>query len=185
MQAAMRGVTCLHEPNRFLHSTQAKAMNEFIGVQLHLGVNHVVVVTIPLSIVLAIYLLTRGSGANYRIYYVLLQISAVFGLLAHRTGEAAEHAVARYLNLDQQDFLAVHEKLAEQVWVVCFLLLFLSIVGYLGEVLDFRFRRPWLIGTLLFTVLFVILLVETAHSGGLIEHYQYLYPPELLRAKGG
>ena len=138
-------------------------------IQLHLALNHLPVVGIPLLVVLLAIGRWRQSTDVMRLALWLIAFLAAAAIAIKFTGDfAAEQAVPQLAPV--KELVARHEQAADQVTTAVFCLglasalaLFLSRGG--------RSLRGWILALVLaLGVLTGLLYARTAHSGGQISH---------------
>src|SRR5688572_15593234 len=81
------------------------------GAHLHLALNHVPVVLVPVAVVMLSYAMASKSADLTKAALVLLIVSTLFGAGAFLTGEPAEEAVAQIAGVSTEAIEA-HEELA-------------------------------------------------------------------------
>jgi hypothetical protein len=149
-------------------------MNFSNPVQLHLLINHLAVVGLPLSVLVAIYLFRARPGTPFTLFYLLLLVCALGGMVAHQTGESAHQWLRGSWVGNEHDLMEAHEELAENAIVGSLVLLVVSLLGLVGEFLDFGWRKYLLALAIVLSLGMTIYLGAIAHSGGLIKHEKEL-----------
>ena len=138
------------------------------GAHLHLALNHVPVVLVPVAVVMLSYAMVSKSADLTKGALVLLMVSTLFGAGAFLTGEPAEGAVEQIAGVSREAIEA-HEGLAP------FAAAATALAGLLALIVLLKWRpggaTPWtMIATLVVAFAAAILLAWTAYLGGRINH---------------
>lgn len=138
-------------------------------MQLHLALNHLPVVGIPMLVVLLVIGWWRKSPDVMRLSLWALTLLAAAAIAIKFTGDFAAEQSAQQLT-SVKDYVARHEQAGDQVTTAVF---FLGLVSALTLFFS-RQGRPLRGWTLLLVVtlglLTGLLYARTAHSGGQISH---------------
>lgn len=137
--------------------------------QIHLALNHIPVVGIPILLVLLIVGWWRQSNEVIRLILWALVAISVIAIAMKFTGEFAAERSAQRL-VPAQNFVTRHEEAGDQATTGVF---FLGLSAALALVLSRQGRpvRPWtLVLVLLLGLLAELLYARAAHRGGEIGH---------------
>jgi hypothetical protein len=155
------------------------------GAHLHLLVNHIPVLWLPLAVAFLVWALLRDDPRMIRYGFAALVVVGAFTALAYFTGEPAEH-IAEHMTGVSRRLIHEHEEAAELASVIT------GAVGLAALIFLLAFRRavriPRWSGTLLVlagAVAFA-LMARAANLGGLIRHPEIhnpvpATPPQALR----
>jgi uncharacterized membrane protein len=138
------------------------------GAHLHLVLNHVPVVLVPVAIVMLLYAMARKSGDLTKGALALLIVSTLFGAGAFLTGEPAEEALKQIPEVSKEAIEA-HQELATFAAGATVL------AGVFALVVLLKWQpggaTPWtMIATLVVAFAAAVLLAYTAYLGGRINH---------------
>ena len=151
------------------------------GAQLHLIVNHIPVICVPVVALLLAWGLLRSQPEVTRAALGLLALVAAAVLLPYLTGEPAEEVVEEYGV--SHDFIHQHEEFAEATALATGVLAVLA-VGAL--VLSRRPFRRWPGVVVLVAALGASgMLAWTAHLGGQVRHLEIRPGAPAAEAEGG
>lgn len=138
-------------------------------IQLHLALNHLPVVGIPMLVLLLVIGWWRKSTDVVRLALWSLALLAAAAIAIKFTGDfAAEQATTQLAPV--KDYVARHEQAGDQVTTAVFVL---GLASALTLFLSRRGRpwRAWMLALVVALGLLTgLLYVRTAHSGGQISH---------------
>ena len=146
------------------------------AAHLHLILNHVPVVLVPVAVVTLLYAMASKSGDLTKGALVLLIVSTLFGAGAFLTGEPAEDSLKQIPEVSTEA-IEPHEELAT------FAAGATTLAGVFALVVLMKWQpggaTPWtMIATLVVAFIAALLLAWTAYLGGRINH------PELRENRG-
>ena len=146
------------------------------GAHLHLVLNHVPVILVPVAFVMLLYAMASKSVDLTKGALALLIVSTLFGGGAFLTGEPAEDALKQIPEVSTEA-IEPHEELAT------FAAGATTLAGVFALVVLLKWQpggaTPWtMIATLVIAFVAAVLLAWTAYLGGRINH------PELREPTG-
>ena len=138
------------------------------GAHLHLALNHVPVVLVPVAVVMLLYAMVNKSADLMKGALALLIVSTLFGAAAFLTGEPAEDSLKQIPEVSTEA-IEPHEKLAT------FAAGATTLAGVLALIVLMKWQpggaTPWtMIATLVVAFIAALLLAWTAYLGGRINH---------------
>lgn len=140
------------------------------GAQLHLALNHLPVVGVLFGFLVCFLGLVLKWPSVKRTGLGILAFAALCALPAYFTGEPAEDVVENRPGVTKA-LIHEHEESAEFAIVVCAIVGMIASFGLLGTL---RQKQRWetfgVYGSLATSALAILILVRTAHLGGMIRH---------------
>jgi len=138
------------------------------GAHLHLALNHVPVVLVPVAVVMLVYAMVNKSADLMKGALALLVVSTLFGAAAFLTGEPAEDSLKQIPEVSTEA-IEPHEELATFAAGVTML------AGVFALIVLMKWQpggaTPWtMIATLVVAFIAALLLAWTAYLGGRINH---------------
>ena len=141
-----------------------------MSIHLHLLTSHASVAGAAATLVILLFALRSGSGEVYRLAYGFLFGTAAVALVAFLSGPAAYDALAVSFPLLEKPFVEEHAVLGNAAFIVLILVAVIAFASLRsrpkGAAPTRLERRVLLLGLLVACVL----LVWSAHLGGLIRH---------------
>ncbi len=142
-------------------------------VRVHLFITHLPVFGLALGFLALIYgIMVKSKHANILALLIIL-VSAIGGIIALRTGEAAEHKVEEIAGV-LESAIEEHEESAEATTPFFYGLLVLAAVAVYLEAKEKRYAKTASLIVLGVSVATFYLVIKTANLGGEIRHTEIL-----------
>lgn len=138
-------------------------------VQLHLALNHLPVVGVPLltAMLLVAWALRRREVLRFTLWFLF--VVGILSIGMKFTGDFAANGEGAHL-AHLRDSVTLHEESGDQATTAVFLLVIATAVA-LVQGRGGRAIRSWALGiVLLFGIVSSLLYARSAHTGGLISH---------------
>jgi hypothetical protein len=139
------------------------------GAFLHLAVNHVPVVGLPLVFLLLVAAAARRSRDLAGAGFVGLILMAVAAYAALKTGGPAHHLLDSVPGVSHE-VIHAHGRAARWAWYGAFALGLLGLAGALSLRRSARFPLGYVVAAALGAGFVSVLMARVAHLGGLIRH---------------
>ena len=139
------------------------------AAHLHLLLNHIPVIGIPISGVLLVLAVATKQQAQVRIALGFTVVLALLTVPVYLSGEPAEEIVEDLPGVPHA-VLEEHEEIAEVTFVVTEVLGALALLGLALAWKRGKVPKPLAYGSLVLVLIASSLLARTAYSGGQIRH---------------
>lgn len=135
----------------------------------HLVVNHLPLVSLLIGVLILIFgLMLNKSGVKLTGFAVFI-FSAITSIFAFYTGERAEEVVENLPNISEA-LLHTHEEYAESFFTLTLILGAISLIGFILELIKFKYAKYLAILILLLAISDGVLAKYVGTSGGEIRH---------------
>ncbi|MDB4286170.1 hypothetical protein N9933_02605 [bacterium] len=139
------------------------------NAHLHLVVNHLPIVGLLIGILVLIAgLLLKKTEVKLTAMGIFI-FSAITSVFAFYTGEGAEEVVENISGISET-LIHAHEEYAESFFTLTLILGGVSLIGFVAEVMKFKYAKYLIFLTLLLAIADGVLAKYVGTSGGEIRH---------------